>query len=369
MSGQGATSSVDYLDLLRAARRAAADLRKVFLAVYGLLIVVPLVLLLVAAGRAALFGEFFGQIGETVLWPVQSTADFFLGAFAEGLWGLMALVVLGAWLIAILVGSFFGLAVTRMTAIELTSQRRAEVSEALRFAGSHWHWAFLTPAALLLGAALLLVVGALVMALGRVSGYLLLIAAPCAFLLVLGAVILLLGLLAGGLLSWPAIATEWSDAFDAVTRIYGYSFSHAHRLILYRLGAGIAMLGAVATRGFRVLLVLGGLFLVLRLGMGKEGAWALVDAVLLERPQGLPLPQSVAGWVLLTCVAIFLTLILARLLVFGLALRQAIYMLLRLRVDKVPLDNIDGYRPDDSDYDPTAQGFELVEVEEEIASE
>ena len=50
-------------------------------------------------------------------------------------------------------------------------------------------------------------------------------------------------------------------------------------------------------------------------------------------------------------------------------LRQAIYLLLRLRVDKVPLDNIDGYRPDDSDYDPTAQGFELVEVEEEIPAE
>ena len=42
--------------------------------------------------------------------------------------------------------------------------------------------------------------------------------------------------------------------------------------------------------------------------------------------------------------------------------------LLRLRVDRVPMDNIDGYRPDDSDYDPTAQGFELLEVEEEIRS-
>jgi hypothetical protein len=120
MSGQ---ASVNHLDLLRSARRAAADLRKVFLAVYGLLIVVPLVLLLVAAGRAALFGDFLGQIGETVLWPVQSTADLFRGAFAEGLWGLMAAVVVGAWLIAIFVGSFFGLAVTRMTADEQRSLR------------------------------------------------------------------------------------------------------------------------------------------------------------------------------------------------------------------------------------------------------
>ena len=34
----------------------------------------------------------------------------------------------------------------------------------------------------------------------------------------------------------------------------------------------------------------------------------------------------------------------------------------------VALDNIDGYRPDDSDFDPTAQGFEYVEVQEGLRS-
>jgi hypothetical protein len=363
---------VDLLELLRESRRSAGDMRKVFLALYGLLLLVPLALLVLAAGRTALSGStgsFREEVLETFMWPVQSTGGFFSGAFQDGNWGLMALIVIGIWLIATLVGSFFGLMVTRMAAVELTCKRRAEVSEALRFARGHWYWGFLTPAGLAFGAMALLALGALLVSLGHFSDLLIVVTAPMAFVLVLGAIVLLLGLLAGGMLAWPAIATEWSDAFDAATRVYGYSFAHAYRVFLYRTGAGLAFVGAAVSRGVRAVLVLGLFFLVLRVGLGAERTGALVDTVLLEPPQGLPLPQTIAAWMLLSCCAIYLTLLVARLLVFRIVLRQAVYLLLRLRIDKVPLDNIDGYRPDDSDYDPTAQGFELVEVEEELRTE
>ena len=176
-------------------------------------------------------------------------------------------------------------------------------------------------------------------------------------------------MLAGGILAWPAISTEWSDAFDAVTRVYGYSFAHAYRLLMYRTGALLAFFGAVASRGLRALLVLCGFYVVLRVGLGADKTQVLLDTVLLEPPQGLPLPETLAGWTLLACASVYFTLLVARLLVFRLVLHQSIYLLLRLRMDKVPLDNIDGYRPDDSDFDPTAQGFELVEVEEELSAE
>ena len=133
--------------------------------------------------------------------------------------------------------------------------------------------------------------------------------------------------------------------------------------------AFVVFTGAVLTRAFRALVVVGSFYLVLRIGLGAEKTGQLLDIVLLEPPQGLPLPQTLAGWALLLCAAIFLTITVARLLVFRLILQQLIYLLLRMRIDKVPLDNIDGYRPDDSDYDPTAQGFELVEVEEELPTE
>lgn len=359
---------VDHLELLRATRQSAGDLRKVFLTLYGLLITVPLALLLVATWRTILLGGFREQAVSTLLWPVQSTTGFFAEAFSDGRWGLMAMLVLAVWLVSLLVGSFFGLAVTRMAAIELTCRRRAEVGEALRFARGHWHWGFLTPAGLVFGAMLLTGTGAALMALGRISGYLVVVTAPCAFVLVVGAVILVIGLVAGGILARPAISTEWSDAFDAITRVYGYSFTHSYRVLVYRVGAGLTLLGAVVTRGFRALLVLVCFYVALLVGFGREQTTALLNAVLLEPAQGLPFPQTVAGWTLVTCVAVFLTFLLARLLVYRLVMRQAVYLLLRLKIDKVPFDNIDGYRPDDSAYDPTAQGFELVEVEEEIVA-
>jgi len=360
---------VDFLELMRVMRRSAGDMRKVFLCLYGLLLAVPLALVVVAAGRSALHGEFGAEVAGALLRPIQSVAGFYADAFADGRWTLMAGVTLGAWLVVTAVGSFFGLAVTRMAAVEITCDRRAEVAEALAFARGHWHWGFLTPAGLVFGALALLGLGAGLVSLGLLSDYVLVIATPAALVLVIGAVVLILGLMAGGMLAWPAIATEWSDAFDAVTRVYGYSFAQAYRLFSYRLGGFLVLMFAVATRAVRASLVLGGLFLVLRFGLGHDKTWALLNAVLLEQPQALPLPQTMAAWTLLASTAIFLSMMLARLLVFRLVLRQAIYLLLRLSVDKVPLDSIDGYRPDDSDYDPTAQGFELVEVEEELPAE
>ena len=361
------TQPIDILEVLRHARRSAWDQRKVFLALYGLLLLVPLIFVIVAAGRATLFGSFGEELSVTFLRPIAAIADFFSGAFAAGRWGLMAIVLLSCWVAWMVVGSFFGLAVTRMAAIELTCDRRAQVREAIRFARGHWHWAFLTPSCLLFGAVMLVAAAAGVLTLGRISGALLIVAAPIAFVLAITAVILLLGLLAGGILAWPTIATEWSDAFDAVTRVYGYSFTHSYRVLVYRVGAGLTLLGAVITRGFHAVLVLLGFYVALLVGFGRDQTTALLNTVLLEPAQGLPFPQTVAGWTLVTCVAIYLTFLLARLLVYRLVMRQAVYLLLRLKIDKVPFDNIDGYRPDDSDYDPTAQGFELVEVEEEIA--
>jgi len=360
---------VEPLELLRAARRSAADLRKVFLALYGLLLLVPLCLFIVAQGRAALWGGFGAELEKTFLRPAQAAFGLFAGAFEQGRWGLMGLVLFGFWLAAVLVGSFFGLAITRMAAVEITGQRRADVVEARRFARGHCHWGFLTPAGLVVGAIVLFATAAGLLSIGRATDWLLVVTAPLAFGLVVIGVALLLGLLAGGSLAWPAISTEWSDAFDAVTRVYGYSFTHAYRLLAYRAVAFVVFLGAVVTRSFRAVLVIGGFYVALRVGLGAERAGHLLDIVLLEPPRGLPLPETLAGWTLLACASVFLTLTVARLLVFRLILNQIIYLLLRLRIDKVPLDNIDGYRPDDSDYDPTAQGFELVEIEEELSTE
>ena len=140
---------VDLVEILRAARRSAGDMRKVLLSLYGLLLTVPLALLVVAAGRSMLFEGFGAEIFQR---PVHAAGAFFRAAFEDGRWALMVTVLLGIWFCAVAVGSFFGLAITRMAAIELTCERRAEVKESVAFARGHWHWALLTPAGLVLGA-------------------------------------------------------------------------------------------------------------------------------------------------------------------------------------------------------------------------
>jgi hypothetical protein len=360
---------IEILELLRQIRRSAGDQRKIFLALYAFLIFVPLGLVIVALGRASLTGTFGAELQAVFLRPVAATRGFFAEALGAGRWGLMASILLGLLLLGTAVGSFFGLAITRMAAIELTCQRRAEVKEALDFARRHFLWAFLTPVGLLLAALALLGVAALALSVGRISEPLLVLAAPAAVVLVLTAVVLVVGLVAGGTLARPTIATEWSDAFDAITRVYGYSFSHSHRVLLYRLGAGLVLAGAVLARGIRVAFALLCFYLVLVMGLGLDRTRELVDAVLKEPAAGPPFPRTVAAWTLVACAAALLTLAVARLLVYRIVLQQAVYLLLRLRIDKVPLATIDGYRPDDSAYDPIAQGFELVEVEEEIPAE
>ena len=363
-------SGVDHLDLLRSARRAAADRRKLFLALYGLLLFLPLALLVLACGRAALHGDVVGQISETFVRPVQATGEFFKTAFHDGRWLLMALVLLGIWLVARLMHSFFGLAVTRMLAIEITCGRRADVKDAIRFARGHCFWGFITSASLLFASLLMLGLAVLFVWLAMtISELFLVLAVPAALVLVLGAVFVLVGLWGGGILAGPTVATEWSDAFDAITRVYGYGFTHTYRLFLYRTAGRLVLLGAAVARALRAGLVFLLLYGVLLLGLGADGTRELIDAILLEQPQGWALPQTAAAWTLLFCLAGYGTAVFARLLVFRLALCQVTYLLLRHHIDKVPLDNIDGYRPGDSAYDPTAQGFELVEVDDEISAE
>ena len=77
------------------------------------------------------------------------------------------------------------------------------------------------------------------MSLGRAADWLIVLVVPAALVGVLGAVVLILGFAAGGILAAPAIATEWSDAFDAISRVYGYSFTHFYRVFLYRTGAAL----------------------------------------------------------------------------------------------------------------------------------
>ena len=75
---------IETLELLRKIQRSAGDQRKIFLALYGILLFVPLCLLVVAAGRSALGGALGGEVEAVFLRPVAATLGFFSAAFEAG---------------------------------------------------------------------------------------------------------------------------------------------------------------------------------------------------------------------------------------------------------------------------------------------
>ena len=83
MTGAGA------LEILRRCRRSAGDLRKVFLALYGLLLWVPAALLVLALGRASLGGSLGEEAAASFLRPVQAALGFLRDGFAAGAWRLL----------------------------------------------------------------------------------------------------------------------------------------------------------------------------------------------------------------------------------------------------------------------------------------
>jgi hypothetical protein len=82
-------SPVEPLELLRRVRRCATDQRKTLLALYGLLLLLPLSLVVVALGRTVLFGGIGEQLAATFLRPVQAAGELLFGAWQTGTWAVV----------------------------------------------------------------------------------------------------------------------------------------------------------------------------------------------------------------------------------------------------------------------------------------
>lgn len=127
-------------------------------------------------------------------------------------------------------------AVARMAALHATRDQRVSAAGALRFAAGRWVWFLLTPLLPLLLAG--------VLGLALAGGGLVLFNLPVLevlggllFFLAIGAGLAIACLLAlevaGGHLMYPAVAVEDTDAFDAVSRAFGYVLGRPWRCLFY----------------------------------------------------------------------------------------------------------------------------------------
>lgn len=135
----------------------------------------------------------------------------------------------------LVVWGVFGGAITRVAALKFTRDEAPGMTAMLKHAASKLPSYSLPPLLALAGAALfagqLVVVGLLM----RVGLFALLAALVWPFVLMLGLLmaILLLGALVGWPLMWATIGVEGTDAFDAISRSYAYTYQRPWRLLWY----------------------------------------------------------------------------------------------------------------------------------------
>ena len=166
----------------------------------------------------------------------------------------------------LIIWSWGGGSICRMTALQFAREERITVSEAHAFTRKRLFSGFVAapciPLVLVLIIMLLLVVGGLVLRLPVVGD---LLSGLVFFLAILGGLagaVFAIGIVAGGPLFWPAVAVEDQDGFDSFARALSYALTKHWKTALY---------GAIALVFTGVCWVGAHLFTVLALAMTRAG--------------------------------------------------------------------------------------------------
>jgi hypothetical protein len=262
-------------------------------------------------------------------------------------WGLLYYFL--GWIWTIVVWSFFGAAISRMAAMKFTRDERVELRDAVAFARGKQGSCLMAYFLPILGIAALAVPIAVLGLLMRVNfgvilgGVFWLFVVTFSFMMVL----LAIGLIFGWPLMWGAIATENTDAFDAVSRAFAYTFQRPMRFLGY-----ILFVTFVGTLGWMVLWGVSE-------GMIGIGAWAASVGAGRERMQQIELiaqdatPSGLDLWVGSKLIGFWNHLIRTLATSFAYAFfftsMTGIYIVLRRDVDATELDEV--HVPDYSDED------------------
>lgn len=193
-----------------------------------------------------------------------------------------AVIYVGGAVVLTLIWGFFGGAITRSAVVELATEERIGMGEALRYACGryrHYVWSVLAPLAGILFFLLIMTFGGWV-ARAPVLDIIASLTTPLYLLAGFIVMLILVGLVVGWPLMFPAISAEGSDSFDAISRAYSYIYTKPWRYIWYHLVA-LGYAGAVIffVKVFSLGL-LGSIDRSLDFGMGEDYTDAVRPAVL-----------------------------------------------------------------------------------------
>jgi hypothetical protein len=150
----------------------------------------------------------------------------------------------GLWTLAI--WAFFGGLITRMAAVELGREERITLKEAVIFTGRKYVSYILAPLSPLFVLIVIVILSLIVGVPMRADWSLPMAGLLWIFALLGGFVsaVVLLGLLLGWPLMWATVSSEGSDAFDALSRAYAYTFQRPLHYLFYALL--VLLFGALA---------------------------------------------------------------------------------------------------------------------------
>lgn len=201
--------------------------------------------------------------------------------------GFIYFVLCGIW--ELVVWGLFGGAIARVAALKFTRDEAPDLPAAIKHAFSKMGSYSMAPLLALSGAAVFGLQLAILGAIMRVDFLAMLAGFVWPFTLLLGLLmaILLIGALAGWPLMWATVAVEGTDAFDALSRSYAYTYQRPLRLLWYVLVA--AVLAAVS-------MFIVKLFATSAISLGNWAvSWGLDDSTYREIVAPLPAPIPVDG--------------------------------------------------------------------------
>jgi hypothetical protein len=164
----------------------------------------------------------------------------FRGLFSDvSAWAFLYFLLCAVW--ELLVWGLVGGAITRIAALKFTRDEALGPVAALKHAAGKLPSYSLPPLVALCGAAVFALQLAVLGVLMRLDFFAFLAGVIWPFVLMLGLLmaILLLGALIGWPFMWATISVEGTDAFDALSRSYAYTYQRPFRLLWYVLFAAL----------------------------------------------------------------------------------------------------------------------------------
>ena len=281
--------------------------------------------------------------------PAYLLAEPFRRLFVQKIGWDQILFYLAGGFWTLLVWCLFGGAITRIAAMRLGRQERVGLRDALTFARPKWTSYFAAPVLPLLAITCL---GLPLMAIGivmrldigvAIAGLLWSVVG----LIGLGMAIFAIGLLFGWPLMWSTISTEGTDAFDAISRSYAYTYQRPLQYFLYVILSTTLGIAGWFLVAFFCDTLIGLTSWAVGWGAG-DTPLASVRTVLTEGDSEpgrffLPLGAHLIGF-FTSCIRSFVT---GYSYGFFWVAAAGIYLLLRHDTDQTPIDDI--YTPEDEE--------------------